>query len=226
MPLRRRIPQLVVGLVTAGVGLALGVRGDLGLGPWDVLHQGISEDTGVPMGMVVIAVGVAVLLAWVPLRQRLGVGTVLNVFIVGAVLDLSLAVLPQVHSLAGRWAAMVAGVVAVGLGSGLYLGAGLGPGPRDGLMTALAARGPSVRLVRTAIELSALALGWLLGGTVGVGTVVFALAIGPLVQLFLHRFTLTPTPCRRPEARRPPATPAAEGGPTWLAARASDSSPR
>ena len=190
MPLRRPIPQLLLGLVTAGFGLALGVRADLGLGPWDVLHQGISEDTGVPMGVVVIAVGIAVLLAWVPLRQRLGVGTVLNVFIVGAVLDLSLAVLPQVHGLAGRWAVMVAGVVAAGLGSGLYLGAGLGPGPRDGLMTALAARGPSIRLVRTAIELSALALGWLLGGTVGIGTVVFALAIGPLVQLFLHRFTL------------------------------------
>jgi uncharacterized membrane protein YczE len=192
--LRRRLVQLLVGLVAAGVGIGLIVRSDLGLGPWDVLHQGLAERTGVPMGMVVIAVGVVVLAAWVPLRQRLGLGTLLNVIVVGTVLDLSLAVLPVVEGLALRAVLLGTGVVAVGLGSGLYLGAGLGPGPRDGLMTALAARGPSVRLVRTGIELSALGAGWLLGGTVGVGTVVFALAIGPLVQLFLARFTRSPAP--------------------------------
>ncbi len=192
--LRRRLVQLLVGLVAAGVGIGLIVRSDLGLGPWDVLHQGLAERTGVPMGMVVIAVGVVVLAAWVPLRQRLGLGTLLNVIVVGTVLDLSLAVLPVVEGLALRAVLLGTGVVAVGLGSGLYLGAGLGPGPRDGLMTALAARGPSVRLVRTGIELSALGAGWLLGGTVGVGTVVFALSIGPLVQLFLARFTRSPAP--------------------------------
>ncbi|CAN5834059.1 membrane protein [soil metagenome] len=191
MPLRRRLIQLVLGLVTAGIGLALGVRADLGLGPWDVLHQGIAERAGVSMGLVVIAVGVVVLLSWVPLHQRLAMGTVINVFTVGAVLDLSLGVLPEIHGMVAQGSAMVAGVVAVGLGSGLYLGAGLGPGPRDGLMTALAARGPSIRLVRTAIEVSALGLGWLLGGTIGVGMVVFALAIGPLVQLFLDAFDLS-----------------------------------
>ncbi len=192
--LRRRLVQLLVGLVAAGVGIGLIVRSDLGLGPWDVLHQGLAERTGVPMGMVVIAVGVVVLAAWVPLRQRLGLGTLLNVIVVGTVLDLSLAVLPVVEGLALRAVLLGTGVVAVGLGSGLYIGAGLGPGPRDGLMTALAARGPSVRLVRTGIELSALGAGWLLGGTVGVGTVVFALSIGPLVQLFLARFTRSPAP--------------------------------
>jgi uncharacterized membrane protein YczE len=184
------LTQLVLGLVTAGVGLALGVRGNLGLGPWDVLHQGIAERAGVSMGTVVITVGAIVLLSWLPLHQRLGLGTVINIVTVGVVLDLSLSVLPELHNPAVRAAAMVAGVVAVSLGSGLYLGAGLGPGPRDGLMTALAAKGPSIRLVRTGIELSALGLGWLLGGTVGVGTVVFALAIGPLVQVFMSTFDL------------------------------------
>ncbi len=198
-----RLAQLLLGLVAAGVGIALVVRSDLGLGPWDVLHQGIAERTGVPMGMVVIAVGVVVLALWLPLRQRLGVGTVINVLVVGTVLDLSLAVLPDAHGLVLRSALLVAGVVAVGLGSGLYLGTGLGPGPRDGVMTSLATRGPSIRLVRTGIELSALALGWMLGGTVGIGTVVFALAIGPLVQLFLGRFTMAPGPVPIPASTTP-----------------------
>ncbi|MDP9070382.1 MAG: hypothetical protein M3N68_03670 [Actinomycetota bacterium] len=188
--LRRRLPRLLPGLVSCGAGLALMVLADLGLGPWEVLHQGLSERTGVPIGTVGILVGFLVLLSWLPLRQRLGVGTVCNVVVIGLVVDALLAVVPEPTAAAARWTAMVSGVVLFGLGSGLYIGAGLGPGPRDGLMTALASRGHSLRLVRTVIELSALVAGWALGGTVGVGTVVFALGIGPLVQLFLGRLTI------------------------------------
>lgn len=184
------MPQLLPGLVLCGTGLALMVLGDLGLGPWEVLHQGISERTGVPIGTVGIVVGFVVLVAWVPLRQRPGVGTLCNVVIIGLVVDAVLAVVPAPSATALRWACMLGGVVLFGLGSGLYIGAGLGPGPRDGLMTAISRRGHSLRLVRTLIELSALIAGWALGGTVGVGTVVFAFGIGPLVQLFLGRLTI------------------------------------
>lgn len=188
--LSRRLVQLFPGLAFCGVGLALMVLADLGLGPWDVLHQGLSERTGLPIGTLVILVGLVVLLGWVPLRQRLGVGTVCNALLIGLVIDGVLAVAPEPHGLIARWASLGLGVLLMGLGSGLYIGAGLGPGPRDGLMTGLAARGYSLRLVRTVIELSALAFGWLLGGTVGVGTLLFALGIGPLVQLFLGRLEL------------------------------------
>jgi uncharacterized membrane protein YczE len=188
--LRRRLPRLLPGLVLCGLGLALMVLGDLGLGPWEVLHQGLSERTGVPIGTVGILVGFLVLLGWLPLRQRLGVGTVCNVVVIGLVVDATLAVSAEPAGLAPRTICMLGGVLLFGLGSGLYIGAGLGPGPRDGLMTGLAARGHSLRVVRTLIELSALVAGWALGGTVGVGTLVFAFGIGPLVQLFLGRLTI------------------------------------
>ncbi|MGH9184004.1 MAG: YczE/YyaS/YitT family protein [Acidimicrobiales bacterium] len=175
-----------------GVGIALMVRAELGLGPWDVLHQGLSRRSGVPIGTVTILVGLAVLGLWVPLRQRVGVGTVVNAVVVGAVVDGSLWALPHVVPLAVRVPLLAGGVVAVGVGSGLYIGTGLGPGPRDGLMTGLARRGGSIRRVRTGIELTALAVGWLLGGSVGIGTVTFALSIGPLVQVSLGRFELPP----------------------------------
>lgn len=178
------------GLVACGLGLALMVLGDLGLGPWDVLHQGISRRTGVPIGTVGILVGLLVLVAWVPLRQRAGVGTLCNVVVIGVVVDVTLAVAPEPHALALRWACTLAGVVLFGIGSGLYIGAGLGPGPRDGLMTGLAARGHSLRLVRTFLEVSVLVGGWALGGTVGVGTALFAFGIGPLVQAALGRLTV------------------------------------
>ena len=199
MPRRRQLTQLLTGLVAAGLGIALVVRSDLGLGPWDVLHQGIAERTGTSMGMVVLGVGVVVLAMWVPLRQPLGLGTVLNVVVVGGALDLFLRVLPEVGNVVARWGSLGGGVVAVGAGSGLYLGAGMGPGPRDGVMTGLARQGTPVWVARTGIEVSALVLGWLLGGTVGIGTLVFALAIGPLVQLFLDRCSL-PAPAPAPVA--------------------------
>ncbi|MDP8992919.1 MAG: YitT family protein [Actinomycetota bacterium] len=188
--LGRRLLQLFPGLVLCGVGLSLMVLARLGLGPWDVLHQGMSDRTGLPIGTVVILVGFAVLLGWVPLRQRLGVGTICNVVVIGLVMDAVLALASEPRDLVARWVCLLGGVTLMGLGSGLYIGAGLGPGPRDGLMTGLAARGHSLRLVRTLIEVSALAVGWVLGGTVGVGTLVFAFGIGPLVQLFLGPLTV------------------------------------
>jgi uncharacterized membrane protein YczE len=200
--LPRRLRRLLTGLVTMGAGIGLMADADLGLGPWDVLHQGLAERTDLTLGILNILVGAAVLALWIPLRQRPGIGTVLNVLIIGLVVDATLAVLPDLDALPVQVAAMVGGVVLMGVGSGLYIGAGLGPGPRDGLMTGVADRGHSVRSVRTALEVTVLALGWLLGGTVGVGTVVQALAIGPLVQLCLDRLGLpAPEPAGEPAAR-------------------------
>jgi uncharacterized membrane protein YczE len=197
----RRLVNLYAGLVLFGASMALMLVSGLGLGPWDVLHQGLAERTGLPIGWIVIGVGTLVLLLWVPLRQRPGLGTVSNVVVVGLAVDASLAVLPVPRQLLARCAFLVGGVVANGAATGLSIGAGLGPGPRDGLMTGLAGRGHSIRLVRTAIELSVLAVGWLLGGTVGVGTVLYAVSIGPLAQYFIPRLTV---PHRAGSEKRPP----------------------
>lgn len=188
----RRLTQLYAGLVLYGVSMALMIRSGLGLNPWDVFHQGLARGTGLSFGTVTIAVGALVLLLWIPLRQRPGLGTVSNVVVIGLVVDAALAVLPAGGPLAVRIGLLVAGIVGNGAATGLYIGARLGPGPRDGLMTGLVARRPgwSIRVVRTGIEVAVLAVGWLLGGTVGVGTVAYALAIGPLTQLFLARFTV------------------------------------
>lgn len=176
-----------------GVGIALMVRSGIGLGPWDVLHQGIANRTGIPIGTVGILVGVVLLVAFLPLRERFGIGTLANTVVIGVVIDLTLLVLPEATTLPLQVAAMVAGILAVAVGSGAYIGAGLGPGPRDGLMTGLVRRTRvSIRVVRTGIELGTLGLGVVLGGTFGVGTIVFAVTIGPLVQVFLRRFELPP----------------------------------
>lgn len=184
----------MLGLVLFGFGLALMVIAELGLSPWDVFHQGVSERTGIPIGTVVIITGLLLLVTWIPLKEKIGIGTIANAIVIGLVLDLALLVLPQsLDLLAARWLAMLSGVLIVAIGSGLYIGAGLGPGPRDGLMTGITRiTGYPLALVRAVLEIGVLILGWLLGGTVGVGTLVFAFGIGPLVQFFLNRLRLAP----------------------------------
>ena len=183
--MRARLVQLFAGLVLYGVSSSLLVLAGLGLDPWDVFHQGLARHTPFAIGTWAILVGGAVLLLWIPLRQKPGFGTVSNVFLVGGTMDLVLAHVHAPHSLAARIACLVCGVFLNGVATGAYIGAGLGPGPRDGLMTGLAARGRSIRVVRTAIELTVLVTGWLLGGTVGAGTILYALAIGPLAHVFV-----------------------------------------
>lgn len=186
----RRLGQLYLGLVLFGLSSAMMVRSVLGLNPWDVFHQGLDERTPLSFGTVVIISGAFVLLLWIPLRQRPGLGTVSNIFVIGLAADLGLWLIPGVETLAGRAAMLAGGILLNGLATSAYIGAGFGPGPRDGLMTGLASRtGWPIRRVRTGIELAVLAAGWLLGGTVGIGTVLYALAIGPIVHLTLPWFT-------------------------------------
>jgi uncharacterized membrane protein YczE len=194
--------QLYVGLALYGASSALLVVSGLGLEPWNVLHQGLAELTGLTIGVVSIIVGAAVLLLWIPLRQRPGLGTVSNVFMVGLAMDGTLALIPEAHGLAVRIPLLLAGIVLNGAATGLYISANFGPGPRDGLMTGLHRRtGRSIRLIRTALEVMVVATGFALGGTVGIGTLLYALAIGPLAQLFLRVF----------------AAPSASGGSTVVA---------
>lgn len=183
----------MLGLVLCGLGIAVMVAAGLGLGPWDILHEGLSRRTGVPIGATSIAVGALVLLLWIPLRERPGVGTLLNVVVIGVVIDLVLLVLETPASYPLRVLMMLGGPVLFAIGSGFYLGVRLGSGPRDGLMMGLARRGVPVGAARTGLELSVLGAGWALGGTVGPGTLAFALLIGPLVHVFLPRLTYRPT---------------------------------
>jgi len=182
----RRVCALSVGLWLYGFSLAILVRAAVGLDPWDVFHQGVTRHVPLTFGMVTAVTGALVLLAWIPLRQRPGVGTVSNVLVVGLAVDVGLWLLPEWEALAIRIPAMLVAVVLNAAATVLYIGAGMGPGPRDGLMTGFVRRtGWSVRVVRTSIEVVVLGTGWLLGGGVGLGTVVYAVAIGPLVQLFI-----------------------------------------
>jgi uncharacterized membrane protein YczE len=191
--LRRRLPRLIVGLVLFGIGIALLVIADLGLAPWEVLHQGISENTGIPIGTVGIITGLLVLLLWIPLHERVGIGTMANVIMIGLVIDLTLWLAPDtVDAVWQQWALLVAGTLLVAVGSGFYIGTGLGPGPRDGVMTGLGRKGVPIGLARGLIEITVLVVGWVLGGTVGVGTVVFAFGIGPLVGWMLPALGLPP----------------------------------
>jgi uncharacterized membrane protein YczE len=184
-PVGRRLIQLYAGLVLFGVSAAMLLIAGLGVDPWDVLHQGLSRRIGLGVGTWAIIAGAFVMLLWIPLRQRPGFGTLSNVVVVGLVIDLVLALIPSVHGLVARFAVMASGVLLNGIATGAYIGAGLGPGPRDGLMVGLAVRGHSIRVVRTSIELTVLLTGWLLGGTVGIGTVVYAICIGPIAHVFI-----------------------------------------
>lgn len=187
----RRLIQLYAGLVLFGISTAMMVRSDLGLNPWDVFHQGVADRTPLSLGTVIVVAGAIVLLLWIPLRQRPGIGTISNIVVIGIAADVGLWLIPDVASLPLRVAMLTAGIVLNGIATSAYIGAGLGPGPRDGLMTGLAARTRwSIRTVRTGIELTVLALGWGLGGTAGVGTILYAVAIGPIVHRTLPFFTV------------------------------------
>jgi len=208
--LARRLVQLYVGLLLYGLGCALEVRGNLGLDPWDVFHQGLSRHLHIQIGTVVIIVGAAVLLLWWPLRQWPGLGTISNVVFVGLAMNWSLDLIPYSGRLWARIPEMLGGILLLGIATGMYIGAAFGPGPRDGLMTGLARRTKrSIRLVRTLLEVTVLAAGWALGGTVGIGTVLFALTIGPLAQIFLPLFDTAarrePAPAAGPVAAATPA---------------------
>ncbi|WP_336959341.1 hypothetical protein [Sphingobium aquiterrae] len=191
----RRLFQLIWGQSLYGASMALMLRANLGLDPWDVLHQGLAPRLGLSFGMTVNVIGLLVLLLWIPLRQRPGIGTVCNIALIGTVVDLTLPFVPTPEGYAARFAMLAAGIVLNGIAGGAYIGAGLGPGPRDGLMTGFCRRtGWPVKYVRTAIELSVLAIGWLLGGTLGVGTALYAVSIGWVVHHALPWFMIVERP--------------------------------
>ena len=194
----RRLTQLLVGLTLYGVSMAMMIRAGLGLDPWDVFHYGVAEHLPLSFGTVVIVVGALVLLLWIPLRQWPGLGTVANVVVIGLATDGALALLSAPDEMASRVALLLSGIALNGLAGALYIGSQFGPGPRDGLMTGLVRRtGGSIRVVRTSLELTVLLVGWSMGGVVGLGTVLYAVAIGPVVQAFLPLFTVAlPTPTR------------------------------
>ena len=223
----RRLVQLYVGLWLYGLSGALQVRSRLGLDPWDVFHQGLANHLGLAIGTLVIIVGAAVLLLWIPLRQRPGLGTVSNVVLVGISMNVGLDVLPHASAWPARIGCLVGGVLLCGVATGMYIGAHFGPGPRDGLMTGLArVTGRSIRVCRTGIEITVLGIGWLLGGTIGIGTVIFALAIGPLTQLSLPLFD----PARRRSATAsavlpPTPRPRRRGPARWRGGRSPSRSP-
>ena len=206
--LARRLVQLYAGLVLYGASASLIILSQLGNDPWDVLHQGLSLQTGIGTGIWVCIAGALVMLLWIPLRQKPGLGTLSNVIVVGLALELCLIAFEPAHDLATRWTLLLSGVLLNGVATGLYIGARFGPEPRDGLMTGLAARGMSLRAVRTGIELTVLAAGIALGGTFGVGTLIYALAIGPLAHVFVPALTIAPAPAAASAPRVPASAPA------------------
>lgn len=186
----RRFTRLATGLVLVSVGIGLTVQARLGISPFDVLNQGVSRVTGWSFGLVVIVLGAVFLLMWIPLGQRYGIGTFINTATIGLMINATLSVVAAPSDMGARWAMLLVGLLLAAFGMGLYISAGLGPGPRDGLMTGITAKGFPLWLVRTSLEILALAIGWWLGGDVGIGTIIFAFAIGPLAHIFIVRFNL------------------------------------
>ncbi|MBS2547246.1 hypothetical protein KGQ19_10205 [Catenulispora sp. NL8] len=201
-----RMVQLQLGLLLYGLSDGMILMSGLGANPWDVFHQGLAKHIGLPVGTTVILVGVAVMLLWIPIRQKPGFGTLCNVVVVGLAMDAAMAWTPTPHVWWLRWGEMVGGIVLNGVATGAYIGAGMGPGPRDGVMTGYATRGRSIRVVRTSMEVAVLAVGWLLGGTVGIGTAAYALLIGPLAHRFIPLLAIKPkdgAAPRAPKAEKP-----------------------
>lgn len=195
----RRVPRCVAGLFCFALGIALFFHSKLGTGPWDVLHGGLSKISGLPVGLIINIVGLIVLPLWIPLKVRIGLGTVLNALLIGVFLDI---IKPRMHDASAPWLQLVLavlGVVIIGVGSGLYIGAGLGAGPRDGIMVGLSRLGLSVRAARTLVEAVTLFVGWLLGGKMGLGTIIFLVGIGPIVQIALPRLSLPPLQTPAPD---------------------------
>ncbi|MFE1081297.1 YitT family protein [Nocardiopsis alba] len=197
-PRLRRLAQLYLGLYLYGLSGALLIRSDLGAMPWDVLSQGLSNQTGLSIGTWSVIIGALIMLLWIPLRQKPGLGTLSNVIVIGVSVDLSLWLIPTTDFLPLQILLLISGVLVCAIATGCYIGVGLGPGPRDGLMTGLASLGLSIRLARTIIEVTVALLGFLMGGTVGLGTLVFMIAIGPLAQIFLPMMRMAEAPPRVP----------------------------
>ena len=189
--LGRRLVRCVLGLSLFAVGISLQMNANIGAPPWDVFHQGVAKQTGISIGKIIVITGFALLLLWIPLRQKPGLGTILNALEIGLIADVALEIIPEPKNLLVRGVMVIVGIITVAIGTGLYIGSALGPGPRDGLMTGLAQRGVPIRLGRTAVEVSVLIIGYTLGGQVGIATFAFAFGVGPLVQFFLPRLAVS-----------------------------------
>jgi len=188
--LGQRFVRCVFGLALFAIGISLQMNANIGAPPWDVFHQGVAKQTEISVGKIIVMTGFVLLLLWIPLKQRPGLGTILNALEIGLVADLALAIIPEPENIFTRILMAALGIVIVSIGTGFYIGSALGPGPRDGLMTGLAKRGVPIRIGRTAIEVTVLVVGLLLGGQVGVATFAFALGVGPLVHFFLPRLAI------------------------------------
>ena len=187
----RRLVRCLVGLALFAIGISLQMNANIGAPPWDVFHQGVAKQTEISIGRIIVMTGFALLLLWIPLKQKPGLGTILNALEIGLVADIALEIIPEPNNMFIRIIMVVVGIVTVAIGTGLYIGSALGPGPRDGLMTGLAKRGIPIRVGRTAIEVTVLIIGRILGGQVGIATFAFAFGVGPLVHFFLPRLAVS-----------------------------------